>query len=292
MKFYFAAAGALLIGTSAMAWAPAKTVESKWAEAGSKISLLSPERSPNDQMKVAVLDALGDAKAEQMGLAAPTDSGLKAVPASWDSGMPKLQPAAATYWSDEAPKPELAATSWDGKQSTMKPELLSVAEGNAASETADIKYGEWPTEAEEQAAIAAKADLGDDLIEEAPPVEDAIDGEPPLEDDALVPASPPVESGVGGPDEIAATDLSPRPAAGNYPPCDPGPGDDNCIQLYEPGVRTALASWNAPTGGLDQGTATAMGGPYEAVEEEMMADASETMDATKPEDVGAIGGGK
>ena len=47
-------------------------------------------------------------------------------------------------------------------------------------------------------------------------------------------------------------DLAPRPAASNYPPCGPGPGDDNCIQLYEPGVRTALASWNQPTGGLAQ----------------------------------------
>ncbi len=31
--------------------------------------------------------------------------------------------------------------------------------------------------------------------------------------------------GMGGP--IAETD---------YPPCAPGPGDDRCIQLYEPGV--------------------------------------------------------
>ena len=292
MKLYFAAAGALLIGTSAMAWAPAKTVESKWAEAGSKISLLSPDRSPNDQMKVAVLDALGDAKAEQMGLDAPTDAGLKAVPASWDSGMPKLQPAAATFWSDDSPKAEPAAASWSDKKAEQKLLAAAAPDGNASSETADIRYGEWPTEAEEEAAVAAKVDLGDDLVEEAPPVDDAIDGEPPMEDDALVPASPPIESGVGGPDEIAATDLTPRPAAGNYPPCDPGPGDDNCIQLYEPGVRTALASWNAPTGGLDQGTATAMGGPYEAADDELTADASEAMDATKPEDVGAIGGGK
>ena len=24
-----------------------------------------------------------------------------------------------------------------------------------------------------------------------------------------------------------------------YPPCSPGPGDDRCIQLYEPGVTGA-----------------------------------------------------
>ena len=75
------------------------------------------------------------------------------------------------------------------------------------------------------------------------------------------------QTGMGGPLEEAdatATGLTPRPAAHNYPPCDPGPGDDNCIQLYESGVRAQLASWNRPTGGLiDHDSATAMGGPYE-----------------------------
>jgi hypothetical protein len=79
-------------------------------------------------------------------------------------------------------------------------------------------------------------------------------------------------NGMGGPLEevtpaTAAVDLTPRPAAQNYPPCRPGPGDDSCIQLYEPGVREELASWNRPTGGLGDGQPqTAMGGPYEPVE--------------------------
>ena len=63
-------------------------------------------------------------------------------------------------------------------------------------------------------------------------------------------------------DTSAAT--TPQPAAADYPPCSPGPGDDHCIQLYERGVRAQLASWNRPTGGLADGSATdAMGGPYE-----------------------------
>ena len=77
-------------------------------------------------------------------------------------------------------------------------------------------------------------------------------------------------TGMGGPFEdglAGADDLTPRPAADNYPPCRPGPGDDRCIQLYEPGVRAELASWNRETGGLADGSAvTAMGGPYEPVE--------------------------
>ena len=99
-------------------------------------------------------------------------------------------------------------------------------------------------------------------------------------------------SGMGGPyEEIAARsdgthDLTPRPAVKNYPPCDPGPGDDHCIQLYEPGVRQALASWNREGGGLWTGeTEVAMGGPYEPVdgEAELAMNGDGTVDADKGE---------
>ena len=80
-------------------------------------------------------------------------------------------------------------------------------------------------------------------------------------------------TGMGGPlDEggkVTSAELTPRPATMNYPPCDPGPGDDRCIQLYEPGVRAQPASWNHETGGLlDHSATTAMGGPYEPVDGE------------------------
>ena len=79
-------------------------------------------------------------------------------------------------------------------------------------------------------------------------------------------------AGMGGPYEEAYgtgnVSLTPRPADKNYPPCSPGPGDDNCIQLYERGVREQLASWNRPTGGLiDGASTTAMGGPYEPADQ-------------------------
>ena len=77
-------------------------------------------------------------------------------------------------------------------------------------------------------------------------------------------------TGMGGPLEEAnagTVSLTPRPATDNYPPCNPGPGDDRCIQLYEPGVRAQLASWNQTSGGLaDNSVTTAMGGPYEPLD--------------------------
>jgi hypothetical protein len=84
----------------------------------------------------------------------------------------------------------------------------------------------------------------------------------------VAPASEPLAATdvAPAPETLAAADMTPRPAAQNYPACRPGPGDDRCIQLYEPGVRLALASWTQPTGGLAGAEATAMGGPYEPVE--------------------------
>jgi len=82
------------------------------------------------------------------------------------------------------------------------------------------------------------------------------------------------DKGMGGPIEETPTAA---PDAGTYPACRPGPGDDHCIQLYEPGVRAALASWTPRdvdttlAGEMGDGTpsaeATGVGGPYEPVEE-------------------------
>lgn len=68
--------------------------------------------------------------------------------------------------------------------------------------------------------------------------------------------------GVGGPDEAEAVAAVATPQA-SYPPCSPGPGDDNCIQLYEPGVRASYAAWQA--GHVPGVVQTGMGGPDEPV---------------------------
>lgn len=254
MKIYFAAAGALLLGTSALALAPAKTVEGAWYDKGwaaaGKIDVLKP----TVRLKLAER-AAHDAYAPVK---------VAAKPAGWFDEPLKPQPAAAAWFEEEEP----------------------------AYSKADISYGEW--EAAEAKAAAARAedeaDEGEPLVEPAP----APDPEPIVEE------SLPVEAGVGGPEEliagaVTAADLVPRPATHNYPPCDPGPGDDNCIQLYEPGVRMALASWNRETGGLiDHSATTAMGGPFQPVEESALetADASDMVARAEPmpDDYSGTGG--
>jgi hypothetical protein len=69
--------------------------------------------------------------------------------------------------------------------------------------------------------------------------------------------------GVGGPDEAEADSTAPVAAATqtSYRACSPGPGDDNCIQLYEPGVSASYAAWQA--GNAPGAVQTGMGGPEE-----------------------------
>jgi hypothetical protein len=84
-------------------------------------------------------------------------------------------------------------------------------------------------------------------------------------------------AGMGGPDEAEAVATAAATPATTYRACSPGPGDDNCIQLYEPGVSEAYAAWQA-----DRGQQLAMGGPEEPAES-AAADESLTTDATDAE---------
>jgi hypothetical protein len=165
----------------------------------------------------------------------------------------------ALAWQPEPQTPEAAAVAVEAKESgvetgqQMKKAVNDVLAQAAAPKPQPASAATWDS----RAAAAGDPDL--DLAVTPDPIdaEAADSGEADTSD-----------AGVGGPLETAALDLAARPAAQNYPPCRPGPGDDNCIQLYEPGVRTALAAWNRPTGGLIDGEATvAMGGPYEPVDQ-------------------------
>jgi hypothetical protein len=140
----------------------------------------------------------------------------------------KIEPAAATWWSDDmatskAPKPGMKIES-------------------AVSELS----------ANDEAVLLAKKGEGDPDLDLA------------VKPDEVQPEQ--VGTGMGGPLEevdtaaVSPADLTPRPATHNYPPCSPGPGDDNCIQLYERGVSAQLASWTPAA-------ETGVGGPYEPVDE-------------------------
>ena len=203
MRQFYLAAGALLLGTSAIAWAGdnqmSKNPIGESVADQSAMSLEAESRTAIDKEAdpswAASADAEGTLAAD---MAAMDKSALGAPLAA------KLESADYAKWSGEAAQAKLAYASANPQ----------------------------PTPDSSQSAAFDKPDA--------------------------------THTGVGGPVEQAA--LAPRPAAGNYPPCEPGPGDDNCIQLYESGVRAQLASWNAPTGGLADGSSTtAMGGPYEPV---------------------------
>jgi hypothetical protein len=75
------------------------------------------------------------------------------------------------------------------------------------------------------------------------------------------------------------------PAEDMWPACRPGPGDDNCIQLYEPGVTTALAA-------LKSGAETGMGGPLEPVPEEAKPAADDVDHSAMGHDADAAAGAK
>ena len=70
----------------------------------------------------------------------------------------------------------------------------------------------------EEAWVNGTSDMTARVMHDAPEI--AVHAEALLEDE---------QDGVGGPVEERS----------GYPPCRPGRGDDECIQLYEPGVTGA-----------------------------------------------------
>jgi hypothetical protein len=164
----------------------------------------------------------------------------------------------ALAWQPAPQTPEAAGVAVEVKESSAETsQQMKKAVSDVLAQAAAPKLQPASaTTLHDQAAGAGDPDLDLAVTPEPIDVEAADTGEADTS-----------AEGVGGPLETAALDLATRPAAQDYPPCRPGPGDDNCIQLYEPGVRTALAAWNRPTGGLSDGdvAAVAMGGPYEPV---------------------------
>jgi hypothetical protein len=183
MKKYVVTAAALMLGTSALAWAPAEEAHIGAMQAGTAISETNAGKTP---FTFAAFDDKGAMRAET---------------AAYDG--------AADWMNGESTKKAFPA---------LDDSLVETAAAEGFKGAAD--------------ATAAK-----------PAVETAsLDGKKEV-------AMPGTETGMGGPLEEAQ----------GYPACNPGPGDDNCIQLYERGVHQSLASWKGSDAGV------AMGGPFEPV---------------------------
>jgi hypothetical protein len=242
MKRFYAAAGALLLGTSTLALAAdIKTVAVEPTKVATEADLSWDKSSSTTKSETAFTT---DTKHQSASLVldkdvdklAMTESHAVVHTAALDGSK------AGLAWSDDA---KLQTASMDTKVDSAwtDSDKLQTASADAAASVETISD------------TSDKTAMGGPLVQ-------------------------------GGNATVA--DLTPRPATQNYPPCTPGAGDDSCIQLYEPGVRAQLASWNAPTGGLGDGQATtAMGGPFEPVES-VSADVAMNGDGLVDADAGEI----
>lgn len=269
MKKYVVSAAALMLGTSALAWAPAEDLHAGVMQAGTAIAAMSAVETPY----AAASEAKGAMKAQTVAWTA--DDGGKKTFAGLDDSL--VETAAAEGFKDSA---ETAAG---------QPEVETAAlVGKKDSATAGAETGMGGPVEEAQGYPSCRPGRGDDnciqLYERGvhrslaawkdsdsgvamggplEPVGDAGKDTPTGEDhsatdhgahaampadaatgtkpaataemaaeaDAAAAAKPaateaPATPGVGGPIE----------ARSDYPPCRPGRGDDNCIQLYERGM--------------------------------------------------------
>ncbi|HET9429046.1 MAG TPA: hypothetical protein VFO69_11875 [Allosphingosinicella sp.] len=172
--------------------------------------------------------------------------------------------AGASAAQDKDHKPVILASKAMNSPVTAKDTVISAKSAEATAMKKEMAYSGMggPLEEVDDASIAGKPILAEKPVETDPIVLAKYE-------EAAALKSAQTQTGVGGPFEDAnagTVDLAPRPATQDYPPCSPGPGDDRCIQLYEPGVRAQLASWNRGGGLADSSVKTAMGGPLEPVE--------------------------
>ena len=231
MTRFLVTAAALTLSTSALAWAPAQsTDQSATADAKFQTAAKSEWSADNGMAKfgTAAADSFDSAKAESF-------DGAKTETASFDAGVKSIG-------KEESGDAEFQVASFDGDSKSMGKTGaadIDFASFDGDSKTA-AKHGDGKVE-------TAMADLGGKAEIETASLTEGKENAWTGKESA---------TGMGGPLETAAA--TPQPSTGTYPACDPGPGDDRCIQLYEPGVRAALASW---TGVSDK--QIAMGGPFE-----------------------------
>ena len=161
-----------------------------------------------------------------------------------------VTPAAVDWWDADAP----AAYAPDKGDPMLKPAMATTYDPKAEATDPAYTADDWAAAAAYKAA--REGTMGDAKVDKTA---DAKLTDATADDMATVePATMVTGFSDAGADsaarvetiDTASADLAPRAAAQNYPACRPGPGDDHCIQLYEPGVRAELASWTQPTGGF------------------------------------------
>lgn len=242
MKRYYAAAGALLLGTSALAWAADKI-----SDEAIKPMTEAKTGMTWDKSMLATTDSTWDKSL----VATSSDTDSKFAFADLSKDLDKL---AAT---ETAPMDESKLAAWsDGKVETAfnDTKLDTAWSDSGKIETADSGKIETATVDKVETGMGGPleeiADSGSPTVVQpsnANPERDAR-GIPVISDVAFVPPGFNGTTGaVGGPDEGSSE---------SYPACT-AQRTDNCIQLYERGVHSAAATTESTA---------AMGGPYEPVD--------------------------
>src|SRR5688572_7222438 len=244
MKLHYAAAGALLLGTSALAWAGSadKPVVDPVATSDAKTAISWDKSATADAKPLLVADSGMTVKKQWTPVYATLDQDLEKL-ALAETG--KVQTASADSWTDS--KIETASvgdkieTAWADTDTGTKIETASV-------DKVDGTGMGGPLEEIDPAVSAAVVQPSN-----ADPEHDAR-GIPVISDAAFVPSGyNNIGGAMGGPVE-GGDDLS-------YPACT-ATVTDNCLQTYERGVDASLAS----SASSDGSKSTAMGGPFEPVE--------------------------
>ena len=268
MKLYYAAAGALLLGTSALAWA-----------GDANKSPVDPVATTADKPVLVADTSTNVSKEGKLELAA-LDKSLEAAAAA-ETGA-KLHMAALNDWTDADVK---TASYGDASADAGKIETAWVdTDGDGKIDTAWVD----PAGAGKlQIASVDKVDstgMGGPL--EAAPASGAVvqpsnanpeldaRGIPVISDVAFVPPGYNGLGGaVGGPVEEGSDEA--------YPACT-ATVTDNCIQTYERGVDASLASSVSRSGPSES---TAMGGPWQPVytESELAMNGDGSVDVAKGE---------
>jgi len=270
-------AGALMLGTSALAWVP---TQSEQSVDGGKLEAASAQTEWSGSKSFDSADGgmkSGDAKLETASFDS-ADSGVKSgdakiETASFDGGDKSVGGTDSRVVSNGAL--ETIGATFAGVQSASSgtdtgAKMMQTASADFSGTKDGAKL--VTTDASEpdgKMMQSASADFGSKDHHAVSADSWGPDGK----QDASAWASKDVSTGMGGPIE----------GAQDYPPCRPGPGDDRCIQLYERGVSQQLASLKSAN--------TGMGGPLEPAGESKFQTGKEQADQPQSTDHGAMGHG-